>query len=199
MQASQTQFGFFKVTSNQFKSKLLTYEREDRRQQEEHAVAVHGECDDKVHGQTPKQEDGVYYRPVRHVQPQLKSHRDRTHLSPNPDKFQKQKDCAKGESSLYLDADSEQKACLCEEGEGLVVGHVLPVTPHHVIQGGVRNEEEHQRAVAAVEGALEEGRLAEVQVELAGDVELWMLEAPHVVHILTSRGRQRHAVEQKLY
>lgn len=104
----------------------------------------------------------------------------------------------KGESSLYLDADGEQKARLCEEGEGLVVGHVLPVGPHRVIQGGVRDEEEHQRAVAAVEGALEEGRLAEVQVELARDVELWMLEAPHVVHILTSRGRQRHALEQKL-
>lgn len=117
---------------------------------------------------------------------------------PKSRQIQKKRDRAKGESSLYLDADSEQKARLCEEGEGLVVGHVLPVAPHRVIQGSVRDEEEHQRAVAAVEGALEEGRLAEVQVELAGDVELWMLEAPHVVHILTSRGRQRHAVEQKV-
>lgn len=42
-----------------------------------------------------------------------------------------------------------------------------------------------------MEGALEEGFLAEVQVELAGDVELWVLETPHVVDILASRGRQR--------
>lgn len=95
-------FVFLKVMSNQFKSKLLTYEREDRRQQEVKAVAVHGECDDKVHGQTPKQEDGVYYRPVCHVQPQLKSNRDRTHLSPNTDKFQKKEEglCKRGKFSV---------------------------------------------------------------------------------------------------
>lgn len=42
-----------------------------------------------------------------------------------------------------------------------------------------------------MEGALEEGLLAEVQIELARPVELWMLETPHVVDILASRGRQR--------
>lgn len=94
-------------------------------------------------------------------------------------------------SSLDLDADGEEEACLREEGEGLVVGNILPIIPHCVVQDGIGNEEEHQGAVAAVEGALEEGLLAEVQVELAGDVELWMLETPRVVDILASRGRQR--------
>lgn len=62
--------------------------------------------------------------------------------------------------------------------------------PHCVVDGGVGDEEEHQGAVAAVEGTLEEGLLAEVEVELTGKVELRVLEAPHVVHILTNRGRQ---------
>lgn len=51
----------------------LTYEREGCRQREEHAVAVHGEGDNKVHGQTPQQEEGVDRRPVWHLQPQLRS------------------------------------------------------------------------------------------------------------------------------
>lgn len=101
-------------------------------------------------------------------------------------------------SSLYLDADGEEEARLCEEGEGLVVGHIFPIIPHCVVQDGIRNKEKHQGAVAAVEGALEEGLLAEVQVELAGDVELWMLETPHVVDILASRGRQRQLGVQKM-
>lgn len=42
-----------------------------------------------------------------------------------------------------------------------------------------------------MEDTLNEGCLAEVQVELTGKVELRMLKTPHVVHILTSRGRQR--------
>lgn len=93
-------------------------------------------------------------------------------------------------SSLYLDADGEEEARLCEEGKRLVICNIFPIIPHCVVQGGIRNEEEHQGAVAAVEGALEEGLLAEVQVELARDIELWILETPHVVDILASRGRQ---------
>lgn len=91
----------------------------------------------------------------------------------------------------HLDADCKQQAGLREQGEGLVVGHILPVAPHRVLQRGVRDEEQHQGAVPAVDGTFEEGRLAEVQAELAGNVELWVLETPRVVHILTSRGRQR--------
>ena len=90
----------------------------------------------------------------------------------------------KSKGSSYLNGDGKQQARLGEEGEGLVVGDVLPVVPHGVVQGGVRDEEEHQGAVAAVEGTLEEGLLAEVEVELTGNVELRMLETPHVVHIL---------------
>lgn len=40
-----------------------------------------------------------------------------------------------------------------------------------------------------MESTFEEGLLAEIQVELTGNVELRMLETPPVVHILTSRGR----------
>lgn len=40
-----------------------------------------------------------------------------------------------------------------------------------------------------MESTFEEGLLAEVQVDLTGNVELRMLETPSVVHILTSRGR----------
>lgn len=97
--------------------------------------------------------------------------------------------------TVDLNADGEEEARLREEGKGLVVGNVFPIIPHCVVQDGIRDEEEHQGAVAAVEGALEEGLLAEVQVELAGPVELWMLETPHVVDILASRGRQRQLCE----
>lgn len=96
--------------------------------------------------------------------------------------------------SSYLDADSKQQTCLGEEGEGLVVSNVLPVVPHGVMHGCIGDEEEHQGAVAAVEGTLEEGLLAEVQVELTGNIELRMLETPNVIHILTSRERQRHEI-----
>lgn len=60
------------------------------------------------------------------------------------------------------------------------------------MHGCVGDEEEHHGAVATVEGTLEEGLLVEVQVELTGDVELRMLETPHVIHILASRERQRN-------
>lgn len=101
----------------------------------------------------------------------------------------------KNGSSLHLDADGEQEARLREDGEGLVVGNIFPIIPHCVVQDSIRNEEEHHGAVAAVQGALEEGFLVKVQVELAGGVELWMLETPHVVDILASRGRQRRSCE----
>lgn len=63
----------------------LTNEREGCRQREEHAVAVHGEGDDKVHGQTSQQEEGVDCRPVGHIQPQL---RTQTHKKKNTIKHQ---------------------------------------------------------------------------------------------------------------
>lgn len=94
----------------------------------------------------------------------------------------------------YLDADDKQKTCLGEDGEGLVVRDILPVVPHCVKYSCVGDEEEHQGAVTTVEDTFNEGCLAEVQVELTGKVELRMLKTPHVVHILTSRGRQRHDV-----
>lgn len=108
--------------------------------------------------------------------------------------MQKTRLSEKKKGSSHLDADGKQETCLGEEGEGLVVCDVLPVAPHRVIYGCVGDKEEHQGAVAAVEGTLHEGLLAEVHVELTRNVELRMLETPHVVHILTSRGRQRHEV-----
>lgn len=45
-----------------------------------------------------------------------------------------------------------------------------------------------------MEGTFEEGLLAEVQVELTWNIELRMLETPHIIHILTSRGRQRQII-----
>lgn len=92
---------------------------------------------------------------------------------------------------MYLKGDGEQQARLGEDGEGLVVGNIFPIVPHGVVQDSIRNEEEHQGAVATVEGALEEGLLVEVQVELARGVELWMLETPHVVDILCPAGGDR--------
>lgn len=47
-----------------------------------------------------------------------------------------------------------------------------------------------------MKGTFEEGLLVEVQVELTGDVELRMLETPHVIHILTSRGRERNNISE---
>lgn len=108
--------------------------------------------------------------------------------------MQKDEIIRKRKGSSHLDADGKHETCLGEEGEGLVVCDVLPVAPHRVIYGCVGDKEEHQGAVAAVEGTLDEGLLAEVQVELTRNVELRMLETPHVVHILTSRGRQRREV-----
>lgn len=102
------------------------------------------------------------------------------------------KDSVDGKISCpYLDADGKEQAGLGEEGEGLVVSDILPVVSHRVVHGSIGDEEEHQGAVAAVEGTLEEGRLAEIQVELTGDVELRVLETPHVVNILSSRERQK--------
>lgn len=42
-----------------------------------------------------------------------------------------------------------------------------------------------------MEGTFEEGLLAEVQVELTWNIELRMLETPHIIHILTSRGETK--------
>lgn len=170
---------------------MLTYEREGWWQHEEHAVTVHGKRDRKVHGEAAQNEESVHRRPVRHLKPQLWRHRENIYFYSTADL---EKCRWQDEGSSYLDADGEQQTRLGQEGEGLVVGDVLPVVPHGVVHGGVGEEEEHQGAVAAVEGALEEGPLAEVQVELTGDVELRMLDAPGVVHILTSRWRQRHQV-----
>lgn len=89
----------------------------------------------------------------------------------------------------YLNADGEEETCLREDGEGLIVGSVPPIVPHRVMQGCVGDEEQHQGAVGSVENTFEEGLLAEIQVELTGNVELRMLKTPPVVHILTSRGR----------
>jgi len=91
---------------------------------------------------------------------------------------------------VHLDADGDQQAGLCDHSEGLVVAQFLPITPHGVQHGAVGDEEEDQGAEAAVKRALEECHLAEVQVALPGHVELRVLEAPHVVHILASRGRR---------
>lgn len=62
------------------------------------------------------------------------------------------------------------------------------------MQSSVGDEEEHQGAVAAVDGTFEEGLLTEVQIQLTRNVELRMLETPHVVHVLTSRGRRRETL-----
>lgn len=90
----------------------------------------------------------------------------------------------------YLDAHCKHQTRLREQREGLVVGHVFAIVPHGVLQGGVGDEEEQQRAVAAVESTLEEGPLAEVQVPLTRNVELRVLEAPAAAHILTAQEEQ---------
>lgn len=158
------------------KRRRHTYEGEGRGQHEEQAVAVHGEGDGKVHDQAAHHKEAVHRRPVGHLQAQLHtvvhpSHEGR-HLN------------EKGGGGRYLEGDGEQQAGLREDGEGLVVGHVAAVGAGRLTDGGVRDEEEHQGAVAAVQGALEEGHLAEVQVELARHVQLRVLEAPRVVHVL---------------
>lgn len=172
----------------------LTYERESWWQYGEHAVAVHGECDGKVHRQASQHEERVNCRPVGHLKPQLWAKTASRFYSYicfiiNKETFEK---LCKRKVSGYLDADGKQQTCLSEEGEGLVVGDVLPIIPHCVVHSSIGDKKEHQGAVAAVEGTFEEGLLAEVQVELTWNIELRMLETPHVIHILTSRGRQRH-------
>lgn len=59
-------------------SLALTYEREGRRQREKHAVTVHRERDCEVHGQTAQHEESVHRRPVRHLEPQLRTNRENT-------------------------------------------------------------------------------------------------------------------------
>ena len=94
-------------------------------------------------------------------------------------------------SNLY--ADSEEQAGLRHHSEGLVITQVFSVLPYAVRHGRVGDEEEYQRAEAAMQRTLEECHLAEVQVQLPRDVQLGVLEAPCVVHILASRGRQSPA------
>lgn len=91
---------------------------------------------------------------------------------------------------LYVHHDQQTR--LRQQGEGLIVGDVLAVVPHRVVDGGPRDEEEDERAVAAVHHAAHEGLLAEVEVELARRVELRILEAPAVVHVLQKRGGRRY-------
>ena len=94
-------------------------------------------------------------------------------------------------SDLY--ADSEEQAGLRDHSEGLVIAQISAVLPHAVRHGRVGDEEEDQRAEAAMQRTLEERHLAEVQVELPRDVQLGVLEAPRVVHVLASRGKQSPA------
>ena len=61
-------------------SLTVTYEREGRGQREKHAVTVHGERDGEVHGQTAQHEESIHRRPVRHLEPQLRTHRENTLL-----------------------------------------------------------------------------------------------------------------------
>ena len=56
-------------------SLTVTYEREGRGQREKHAVTVHGERDGEVHGQTAQHEESIHRRPVRHLEPQLRTQR----------------------------------------------------------------------------------------------------------------------------
>jgi len=91
--------------------------------------------------------------------------------------------------STHLYVHHDQQTGLRQQSEGLVVGDVLAVVSHRVVHGGPRDEEEDEGAVAAVHQAAHKGLLAEVQVQLARGVELWVLETPAVVHILGGIGR----------
>ena len=92
-----------------------------------------------------------------------------------------------------LNADSEEQAGLRDHSEGLVIAQIFAVLPHAVRHGRVRDEEEDEGAEATVKCTLEEGHLAEVQVQLPRDVQLRVLETPGVVHILASRESQSPA------
>lgn len=87
----------------------------------------------------------------------------------------------------HLDGDHHHQARLHQDGEGLVVGDVLAVVPDGVLHGRPGDEEEDEGAVGAVQQAAQEGRLAEVHVQLARSVELRVLEAPAVVDVLRTQ------------
>lgn len=65
------------IIYSRLKTLELTYEREGWRQHEEHAVAVHGERDSKVHGQAAQNKERVHHRPVGHLEPELQTHSHR--------------------------------------------------------------------------------------------------------------------------
>lgn len=94
--------------------------------------------------------------------------------------------------SPHLHAHHDQQAGLRQQSEGLIVGDVFAVVSHCVVHGGPRDEEEDEGAVAAVQHAAHKHLLTEVQVELARSVELRVLGAPAVVHIL-----HKHSISER--
>lgn len=76
----------------------------------------------------------------------------------------------------HLNTHGDDEARLREQGKGLVVGGG--------IQGKVGHKEQHQGAVAAVEGTLQKDPLVKIHAQLTRPVKLRVLQTPAVVHIL---------------
>lgn len=157
-----------------------TQEGEVGGEDEEHPVAAHGEGEREVSRQTAPGEEVVDRRPVMGVQKQLQgagaSAAPGVHAALVP---------------THLYGDDHHQTRLHQNSEGLIVGDVLAVVPDRVLHGGPGDEEEDEGAVGAVHQTAQEGLLAEVHVQLAGSVELRILETPAVVHVL--RRHQSHS------
>lgn len=158
--------------------KVLTDEGEHGGEDEEHSVAVQGECGGEINGYAGPDEEVVHRGPVEGFQAQLGKHSRLlccTRWCENvPRRFRRP----------HLYAHHHQQRRLRQQSEGLVVGDVFAVVSHRVAHGGPRDKVDHQGGVAALNQAEQEVFLIEVHVPLARDVELRVLAAPAVVYIL---------------
>ena len=84
----------------------------------------------------------------------------------------------------HLDADYNDQGCRRGDGEGLVIGQRFGGVLAGVGEDSVGDEEEHHGGVDALGDADEELPLVEEQVELAGLVQLGVLQAPPLWDIL---------------
>lgn len=94
----------------------------------------------------------------------------------------------RGGNRPHLNTDDDDEGGGDGDGEGLIVGQLRPIVTRGVGEDAVGDEEHEHGGVDALGDADEELTLVEEQVELAGLVQLGVLHAPLLRHVLRARG-----------